>query len=86
LAITSTQRWVKRLTYRRWKVLHLLVYPAALLGVVHYWLMVKADITEPLIFALVLAVLLSFRLLPKGRVEQWLSPRLAVRPRVSSRS
>ncbi|WP_413204909.1 sulfite oxidase heme-binding subunit YedZ [Rhodospirillum sp. A1_3_36] len=85
LAVTSTHRWVKRLTYRRWKGLHLLVYPAALLGVVHYWLMVKADLTEPLIFAVVLAVLLSFRLLPKGRVGHWFSSRPTASPQVSSR-
>ncbi|MCF8480263.1 MAG: sulfoxide reductase heme-binding subunit YedZ [Rhodospirillum sp.] len=87
LAVTSTHRWVKRLTYRRWKVLHRLVYPAALLGVVHYWLMVKADITEPVIFAGILAALLGTRLLPKGSLEHWLSNRTTgAGARVSRRS
>ena len=60
LAVTSTQGWMKRLG-RRWKSLHRLVYPAAILGVLHYYLEVKADITEPLIYAAVLAALLGFR-------------------------
>jgi sulfoxide reductase heme-binding subunit YedZ len=61
LAITSTQGWVRRLGGRRWQRLHYLVYPVAALGVVHYFLLVKADVREPMIFAAVLAVLLGAR-------------------------
>ena len=67
LAVTSTQGWMKRLG-RRWKSLHRLVYPAAILGVVHYYLEVKADITEPLIYAAVLVLLLGFRFV-RGRTR-----------------
>ncbi|MFM8332593.1 MAG: sulfite oxidase heme-binding subunit YedZ [Candidatus Methylumidiphilus sp.] len=62
LAVTSTQGMVRRLGGRRWKQLHRLVYPIAVAGVVHFWWLVKKDITEPAAFAGVLAVLLGFRL------------------------
>lgn len=61
LAATSTAAMQKRLG-RRWLLLHRLVYLAATLGVVHYWWLVKADITEPVRFALVLGVLFMARL------------------------
>lgn len=60
LAATSTQRAMRRLG-RRWLRLHRLVYPAAVLGCVHYWWQVKADIREPLVYAGVAAVLLGWR-------------------------
>ena len=63
LAVTSTQGWVRRLGFRRWKRLHWLVYPAAMGGVLHFFWMVKADIREPLIYAGVLAVLLGWRVM-----------------------
>ncbi|BBF87147.1 membrane protein YedZ [Aquitalea magnusonii] len=61
LAITSTQGWMKRLK-RNWGKLHQLVYPVALLGVLHYWWLVKKDLTQPMFYAVVLAVLLGWRL------------------------
>jgi sulfoxide reductase heme-binding subunit YedZ len=67
LALTSTNRAVRRLGYVRWKRLHRLVYLAALSGVVHFVWRVKADLREPLIFASVLAVLLLLRLAPRRR-------------------
>jgi methionine sulfoxide reductase heme-binding subunit len=63
LAITSTNRMIKRLGGKRWSRLHQLVYVSAIGGVVHYWMLVKADIRQPLLFAVVLAVLLGYRLL-----------------------
>ncbi len=60
LAITSTNGWMRRLG-RRWHRLHRLVYPAAILGSLHYWWQVKADWREPLLYAVVLAVLLAWR-------------------------
>jgi methionine sulfoxide reductase heme-binding subunit len=60
LAITSTTGWQRRLR-RRWIVLHKLIYPAALLGVTHYLLLVKADIRPPLIYLGILVGLLIFR-------------------------
>jgi len=61
LAITSTRGWQRRLG-RKWTTLHRLIYPAAILGVVHYWWLVKADIRDPLFYAVLLAVLLGFRI------------------------
>ena len=70
LAATSTNAMVRRLGARRWQLLHRLVYVIAPLGLVHYWFMVKRDITQPLIYAAILAVLLGFRLAAKVRDAQ----------------
>ncbi len=61
LAVTSTNAMQRRLK-RRWQQLHRLIYLIAIGGVAHYWWLVKKDITQPAIYALVLAVLLGFRL------------------------
>jgi sulfoxide reductase heme-binding subunit YedZ len=60
LAVTSTQKWMRRLG-RRWHRLHQLIYPAAILGCVHFWWQVKADWREPLVYAVGLAGLLAWR-------------------------
>ena len=60
LAVTSTDRWMRRLG-RRWQMLHWLVYPIAVLAVWHFWWQVKADLREPLLYASVLAALLAWR-------------------------
>lgn len=65
LAITSTNKMVKRLGAKRWSRLHKLVYCAGIGGVLHFWLLVKADTRLPLTFAFILAVLLAHRLLVK---------------------
>ena len=62
LAVTSTDRSVRRLGYRRWKGLHRLVYLAALLGVVHFLWRVKADHRRPALFAAAFAALMLARL------------------------
>lgn len=67
LAATSTNAMVRRLGAQRWRVLHRLVYPIAPLGVLHFWWMVKRDITQPAIFAALLAVLLGYRVAAKMR-------------------
>lgn len=61
LAATSNNAMVRKLG-GNWQRLHRLVYAIGLLGVLHYWWLVKRDLTEPVIFALVLAVLLGARL------------------------
>lgn len=63
LALTSTAGWMRRLG-RRWKALHRLVYLVAALGVLHYLWLVRLDLREPVIHALVLAVLLLMRRWP----------------------
>ena len=60
MAITSTQGWMRRLK-RNWMRLHKLIYLAAPLGVLHYLWLVKKDITEPVLFAIVLSVLILLR-------------------------
>ena len=65
LAITSTNKMVKRLGGKRWARLHRLVYLAAIAGVVHFWMLVKSDIRLPLTFAFILLFLLGFRLFAK---------------------
>jgi len=62
LAITSTNGMIKRLGGKRWRALHRLAYVAAIAGVIHYYMQVKADTRQPLVFAAVLAVLLGYRL------------------------
>lgn len=61
LALTSTDGWMRRLK-RHWKTLHRLIYCIAILAVVHDWMQVKRDITQPAIYAVILAVLLLFRI------------------------
>ncbi len=63
LAVTSTNKMVKRLGARRWKWLHRLIYGLSALGVAHFWWLVKKDTTEPFAFAVLLAALLIVRLL-----------------------
>ena len=61
LAITSTKGWMKRLG-QLWKKLHQWVYVAALLVIVHFVWLVKADIREPLLYGAVVVLLLVFRI------------------------
>ena len=65
LAITSTDGMIRRLGGTAWRRLHLLVYPAAIAGVIHYFLMIKAGYQQPLIYAVVLAALFGVRLYKK---------------------
>jgi sulfoxide reductase heme-binding subunit YedZ len=62
LAITSTKGWIKRLGNKRWNALHWLIFPAVVLGMIHYYMAVKRDIREPLVYALIFAFLFWFRL------------------------
>ena len=61
LAITSTAGWIRRLGGKRWNRLHKLVYLTGTLGPLHYWWLVKADVSRPLIYAAVVAILLGSR-------------------------
>jgi ferredoxin-NADP reductase/DMSO/TMAO reductase YedYZ heme-binding membrane subunit len=63
LALTSTNRMVQRLGPKRWKMLHRSAYIAAALGALHYYMLVKADTTLPLIFAAILSILFAYRLI-----------------------
>ena len=67
LAVTSTDAMVRRLGGRKWMALHKLVYALAICGVIHYWWLVKRDVTQPAIYALVLALLLGYRAVSASR-------------------
>ena len=71
LALTSTKGWIRRLGGQRWNMVHKLVYISAVLGVIHYWWKVKLDVTNPMIYAAIVAVLLG------ARIVRWLSRRQA---------
>lgn len=73
LAATSTHNMMRRLG-RRWQMLHRLIYVIAILGVVHYWKMLKSDYREPLIYACILAALLGFRLVWRLRRRARIAP------------
>ena len=62
LAVTSTAGWIRRLGGKRWSALHRLIYVTAILGVVHYWWLVKADIRHPATYGAIVAVLLGVRM------------------------
>jgi sulfoxide reductase heme-binding subunit YedZ len=81
LALTSTQGWIRRLGGKRWQALHRLIYLSAIAGVIHYWWLVKADISKPAQYAFVLCLLLGYRLVV------WVRRRTAGKtPSVSARS
>ena len=61
LAVTSTNAMVRRLGAKRWQKLHRLVYAIGIGGVVHFLWLVKSDIREPLVYAVILTLLLGYR-------------------------
>ena len=61
LAATSNSFAIRRLGGRRWQALHRSIYAIAIIAVVHFWWLVKADVLEPAIYALILAALLGAR-------------------------
>jgi len=75
LAVTSTQGWVKRLGFRRWKALHRLAYLAAVLAIFHFVWRFKTALLEPLIAGATLFVLLAIRLIARRSS----SPRLGAK-------
>ena len=74
LAITSTNKMVRRLGGKSWGRLHRIVYLAGIAGVIHYWMLVKSDTRLPLTFAFLVAMLLGYRLLMR------LAPRSGPQP------
>ena len=69
LASTSTSN-IRRSMGRKWDKLHQSVYLASILGIWHFWWQVKKDITEPLIYAVIIFILLTYRLWNKYRKTQ----------------
>ncbi|MBV8084445.1 MAG: sulfoxide reductase heme-binding subunit YedZ [Chloroflexi bacterium] len=62
LAWTSRSTSIRRMGYVNWARLHWLVYPAGILAVVHFVWRVKRDVSQPLTYAFIVAVLLGVRL------------------------
>jgi methionine sulfoxide reductase heme-binding subunit len=80
LAITSTDKMVKRLGGKRWNRIHKLTYLAGVGGVLHYWMLVKSDTRIPLTFAFVLLVLLGYRFVMKYAPAKRATPSLFPQP------
>jgi len=80
LALTSTQKAIRRMG-KRWTKLHRLIYFSAIAGVIHYWWLVKADITLPRMYALILAGLLLYRIIDWAERKR-MPRRAATKPEV----
>jgi sulfoxide reductase heme-binding subunit YedZ len=63
MAITSTAAWIRRLGGKRWQALHRSIYVCAILGVIHYYWLVKSDVRKPLFYGFLVGILLIWRLL-----------------------
>jgi sulfoxide reductase heme-binding subunit YedZ len=74
LAITSTIGWIRRLGGKRWQLLHRSIYFAAVLGVIHYYWLVKSDVRKPLFYGALVGILLLWRL------GGWISKRRSQSP------
>lgn len=79
LAATSTDAMMRRLGGKRWQQLHRLVYPIAIAGVLHYFWLVKRDVTAPGLYAIVLCVFFCLRLVmrPRQRAPRTAAPQMA---------
>ncbi len=62
LALTSTKGWIRRLGGKRWQLLHRMIYLAAILGVIHYYWLVKSDVRKPVFYGVLVGILLLWRL------------------------
>lgn len=82
LAITSNNFMIKRLK-KNWKKLHQMVYLIAILAILHFWWLVKKDVTEPFYYAAVLVILLSIRLYYKYSGKNHLNSKSSLSSKVS---
>ena len=62
LASTSTNNMIKRLGFKLWKKIHYLIYPVAILASMHFYVLVRADKTEPVIYMGIIILLLLHRI------------------------
>ena len=62
LVITSPKKMLKKLGFKIWKKIHYLIYPAAILSSVHFYMLVRANKIEPAIYIFLILVLLLYRL------------------------
>jgi sulfoxide reductase heme-binding subunit YedZ len=77
LALTSFNAAIRAIGGRRWQMLHKLAYVVALLGLLHfYWKMsAKNDVAEVMVYAVLLAVLLGWRVMRRGGILAMWRPR-----------
>jgi sulfoxide reductase heme-binding subunit YedZ len=74
LAVTSTTGWIRRMGGKNWNRLHKLIYFSGVMAVIHFWLRVKKDHSEPNMYIAILAVLFAMR------IFYWLRGRTAKAP------
>ena len=84
LAVTSTAGWIRRLGGKRWQRLHQLIYVAAVAGVIHFFWLVKSDITRPTRYAVAVGALLLYRLVLRVN-ERQARPQTDAQPAPSAR-
>ena len=65
LASTSTNKMIKKLGFKLWKKIHYLIYPVAILASLHFYVLVRADKTEPVIYMGIILLLLLHRIFKK---------------------
>ena len=62
LVITSPKKMLKKLGFKVWKKIHYLIYPAAILSSIHFYMLVRANKIEPAIYIFLILILLLYRL------------------------
>jgi sulfoxide reductase heme-binding subunit YedZ len=62
LVITSPKKMLKKLGFKVWKKIHYLIYPAAILSSIHFYMLVRANKVEPAIYIFLILILLLYRL------------------------
>ena len=65
LVFTSTNNMMKKLTFKVWKKIHYLLYLIILLGILHFYLLTKANKTEPLVYLFIVFILFLVRIYTK---------------------
>ena len=83
LAVTSTTGWIRRLGGKRWQMLHRLVYFSGIVGVIHYYWLVKSDIRLPAMYGALVGILLLYRAIVWARNRR---PRVAMKRAVTATS
>ena len=73
LAITSTRKMIQRLGGKRWNTLHKLIYFSAAAGAIHFYWLVKKDVTQPVEYGTILVVLLGYRIVAWGLKKRTVS-------------
>jgi methionine sulfoxide reductase heme-binding subunit len=84
LAITSTAGWIRRMGGKRWAMLHRAIYATAVLGVIHFWWLVKSDIHLPVEYAVVFAALLGWRIFDHYAKQRRVAVRVPARKQQAS--